>query len=295
MHGGPSPDPTPWPYFHLQVKHPLRDWSKISECQKVIQHRPEGGLYRAVAVNSEGLLAVTDVRNTCVHFLSKDGALVRSIGEGVLSGGGRLCGVAFDGKGNVWVTEWDNHQVRKLSQDGQLLETIHYVGSDDDHFSHPAGVSVSTEGLIYICDHDNHRVTVHDEEGKFLFSFGSEGSGPGCFAGPHDITFGSDGLVYVIDEGNDRVGVWLKEGTFKRDFETKYHPHYIAATSDNHLVITSFLSSIVMVYTLEGELVHEFGGRDSDLGRFDRPWGICVDDNGLVYVADSRNNRVQVF
>ena len=248
MHGGPSPDPTPWPYFHLQVKHPLRDWSKISECQKVIQHRPQGGVYCGVAVNNEGLLAVTDEGNTCVHLLSKDGALVRSIGKGVL--GSRLPGVAFDGKGNVWVTEWDNHQVRKLSQDGQLLQTIHCVGSCIDHFNHPMGVSVSAEGLIYICDCDNHRVTVHDEDGKFLFSFGSEGSGPGCFDRPRGITFGSDGFVYVTDVDNKRVCVWLKEGTFKRDFKTKYRPHYIAATSDNHLLITSMLSSIVMVYTL---------------------------------------------
>ena len=238
MHVGPSLDPTPFPYFHLQLKHPLRDWSKISECQKVIQHRRGGGWYRAVAVNSEGLLAVTDDTNRCVH-LSKDGALVRSIGKGVLDSW--LPGVAFDGKGNVWVTEWDNHQVRKLSQDGRLLQTLRYACSRSDGFNHPMGVSVSTEGLIYICDHDNHRVTVHDEDGKFLFSFGSKGSGPGCFNRPLDITFGSDGLAYVIDEGNYRVCVWLKKGTFKRDFKTKYSPTSIAATSDNHLVITSCL------------------------------------------------------
>ena len=252
---------------------------------------PQDCWYQAVAVNSEGLLAVTEWGNSCVHLLSKDGASVRSIGKEVL--GSWLPGVAFDGKGNVWVTDRNNHKVRKLSQDGRLLQTIHCVGSDD-HFNHPAGVSVSTEGLIYICDHDNHRVTVHDEEGKFLFSFGSKGSGPGCFDRPRDITFGSDGLVYVTVEVNDRVCVWLKEGTFKRDFKTKYHPNYITATSDNHLLITSFFNT-VMVYSLEGELVHEFGGSGSDPGRFYRPWGICVDDNGLVYVADSGNRRVQVF
>ena len=90
--------------------------------------------------------------------------------------------------------------------------------------------------------------------------------------------------------------MWSKEGTFQRDFETKYRPHYITATSDNHLVITSFFSNTIMVYTLGGELVHEFGGEGSHPGRFDRPRGICVDDNGLVYVADWGNKlRVQVF
>ena len=69
----------------------------------------------------------------------------------------------------------------------------------------------------------------------------------------------------------------------------------IAATSDNHLLITSISSHLVMVYTLEGELVHEFGGKGTHPGRFNGPLGICVDDNGVVYVADSPNFRVQVF
>ena len=281
--------------FHLQVKHPLRDWRKIVDCQKVIQHRLEGGEYGGVAVNSEGLLAVTDRENNCVHLLSKNGALVRSIGKGVL--GGSLCGVAFDGKGNVWVTDQANHRVVKLSQNGRRQQTIDRDSSARDCFRYPSGVLISTEGLVYICDHGNHRVTVHDEEGKFLFKFGSKGSGPGRFDYPResDITFGSDGLVYVTDEINWRVCVWSKEGIFQRDFKTKYAPTCIAASSDNHLVLTSFLYNAVMVYTLEGELVHEFVGRGSDLGRFNIPWGICVDANGLVYVADCWNKRVQVF
>ena len=156
-------------------------------------------------------------------------------------------------------------------------------------------MSVSPEGLIYICDSGNHRVTIHDEEGKFQFAVGSKGSGPGCFDKPRDVTFGSDGLVYVTDVGNRRVCVWSKEGTFQRDFTTKYDPWCIAATGDNHLVITSFTSHTVMVYTLGGQLVHEFGGEGSGPGSFIGPSGICVDDSGLVYVADYLNNRVQVF
>ena len=293
MYVGPSLDPTPWSLIHLQVKHPLRDWRKLGECQKVIKHSPEGSWYRAVAMNSEGLLAVTDEVNDCDHLLTKEGALVRSVWKGVV--GGRLSGVAFDLRGNVWIAGYRNNKVVKLSQDGRLLQTIRHAGSESDGLSSPRGVSVSPEGLIYICDSDNHRVTVYDEEGKFLFAFGSKGSGPGCFDNPRDIAFGSDGLVYVSDPGNRRVCVLSKEGTFKRYFQPKYAPTCIAATSDNHLLITSFFSNTVMVYTLEGELVHEFGGEGSHTGRFDRPLGICVDDNGVVYVADWQNKRVQVF
>ena len=279
---------------YLQVRHPLRDWRKLDKCQKVIQHRPGGGMYVGVAVNSDGLLAVTDDESMCIHLLRIDSALVRSIGKGML--GSDLGGISFDLKGNVWVADMGNNKVLKLSQDGRLLQTIDHGVSKSDHFNRPT-MSVSPEGLVYICDSANHRVTVHDEEGMFLFAFGSKGSGPWCFDVPCDVTFGSNGLVYVVDRWNSRVCVWSKEGSFQRDFKTKYAPTCIAATGDNHLLVTSWVShtSTVMVYTLGGALVHEFGGRGSDPGRFNGPYGICVDESGAVYAADFSNSRVQVF
>ena len=274
------------------MKPPPREWRKLGKCQKVIQHSPEGGWYSAVAVNSEGLLAVTDELNCCVHLLTTEGALVRSIGEGML---GSLCGVAFDLKGNVWVTDYKSNKLVKLSQSGQLVQTIHHTHSGSDRFCEPAGVSVSPEGLMYVCDSGKHRITVHDEEGKFLFAFGVEGIGPQQFSSPADIAFGSDGLVYIADELNDRICVWSKEGIFKRDFKTKCRPTSIAATSDNHFLVTSYFSKTVMVYTLEGELIHQFGAEGSQPGMFQGCWGICIDNSGLVYVADVVNKRVQVF
>ena len=276
---------------YLQVRHPLREWRTLGRCQKVIRHKPGSEVYYGVAVNSESLLAVTDEWNTCIHLLRIDGALVRSIGNRVL--GGDLGGITFDLKGNIWVADMGSNEVLELSQDGQLLQTIDHAGSKSDHFNCPDGLSVSPEGLVYICDSGNHRVTVHDEEGMFLFAFGSKGSGPGCFDEPCDVAFGSDGLVYVTDLGNSRVCVWSKEGSFQRDFKTMYDPTCIAATGDNHLLITS--SHTVMVYTMGGQLVHEFEGYGSHPGRFGGPYGICVDDSGAVYVTDYYNSRVQVF
>ena len=242
-------------------------------------------------MNSEGLLAVADQGNRCVHLLSTEGALVRSIGKGVFGIG--LFGVAFDSNGNVWVTDWNKKNIVQLSQDGRVLQTIQDVGRKGNS-SNPLGLSVSPEGLIYICDCDNHRITVHDTKGKFLFMFGSQGSGPGCFDELRDIAFGSDGLVYVTDTESRRVCVWSKEGMFlQRAFQTKYTPDFIAATSDNHLLITSHDSDTVMVYTVGGQLVHEFGG--TSLGRFKDVWGVCVGDNGLVYVVDSENCHVVVL
>ena len=86
-----------------------------------------------------------------------------------------------------------------------------------------------------------------------------------------------------------------KEGGFYTEFKTKYAPTCIAATGNNHLLITTFAFDTVIVYTLGGQLVHELGGSDSDPGSINGPYGICVDDSGAVYVADYYNRCVQVF
>ena len=262
-------------------------------CQKVIQHSLGGGAYGGVAVNSEGLLAVTDDDSECVHLLAKDGTLVRSIGKGQLSD--VLSDVAIDLKGDIWVTDHKSRKAIKLSQDGRLVPTTRCASNESDLLCFPFGITVSPEGLVYICDGDNDRVTVHGEDGKFLFTFGSKGSDPGQFNKPRDVAFGSDGLVYVTDAGNSRVCVWSKQCTFVRHFKTLHPPYFAAATSDNHLLVTSYVSDAVMVYTLDGDLVHQLGGRGKDEGEFRHPEGICIDDDGLVYIADCDNRRIQVF
>ena len=54
---------------YLQVRHPPRDWRKLGKCQMVMQHMPGGGAYCGVAVDSDGLLAVTDFTNKCGNEL----------------------------------------------------------------------------------------------------------------------------------------------------------------------------------------------------------------------------------
>ena len=51
----------------------------------------------------------------------------------------------------------------------------------------------------------------------------------------------------------------------------------------------------VSVFTIEGAYVISFGHHGSEDGCYVYPYGLCVDRDGFVYVADLGNNRVQVF
>ena len=45
----------------------------------------------------------------------------------------------------------------------------------------------------------------------------------------------------------------------------------------------------------DGNYLAQFGSAGLDPGQFDEPVGIAIDENGILYVADTWNQRVQTF
>lgn len=94
---------------------------------------------------------------------------------------------------------------------------------------------------------------------------GVPGKGPGQFAFPRAVAVDGQGRIYVADSGNNRVQVFSADGSFVRQF-----------------------GSTCKLDTKEG---CQGDGR----GQFNEPWGIAVDREGNIYVADTWNHRIQKF
>lgn len=68
-----------------------------------------------------------------------------------------------------------------------------------------------------------------------------------------------------------------------------------AVDAVNGRVYVTGTTQRVDVYDLEGNQIDQFGGFGGDPGKFIDPFGIALDDDGNVYVADKGNARIQVF
>ncbi|MGC9335605.1 MAG: flippase activity-associated protein Agl23, partial [Anaerolineae bacterium] len=104
-------------------------------------------------------------------------------------------------------------------------------------------------------------------------AWGGIGVEAGQFNHPRGIALGPDGKVYVVDSDNHRVQVFDASGNSLRMWGSN-----------------CVLGSGVGCEDLDGDGPMAMGD-----GQFHEPWGIAVDADGRVYVADTWNHRIQVF
>ena len=256
------------------------------KCQKILKC---GGQCWGVA--TKGNHIAVSVPNSIKVYDRSSTDLLHTIGKGQL--GLYLPGVTFYDQENILVSDPYNNNIKMFTIQGPH---VRMTDQGSTTFS-PCGITISPDGHIYVCDEVNYCVCVFDVNGKFLFSFGSFGSGDKSFQYPRDLCFASDGFLYITDVRNSRICVYDKDGKFipNQKFTTTYKPYYIDATDCGHLIVSSWVSGKVMIYTTGGDLVHVFGERGSRLGQFGHPVGVSVDSDGLIYIADCGNHPIQVL
>ena len=93
-----------------------------------------------------------------VHVLSREGALVRTMGEGVLSW--HLGAVCVSMGGDICVTDNERRSVVIFDRKGALVREIGVAGSGIDPIPNCVGIAVSGEGKIILSESFRNRVRV---------------------------------------------------------------------------------------------------------------------------------------
>ena len=254
------------------------------KCQKILKCN---SWFLAMSVSAH-LVAVA-IRGSVDIYSKHNSKLLYTIGEGRL--GARIYGIAFIDEENVLISDLYNGNIKLFSVQGEYVLTMDRGGTD----FRPHGITVGPDGRIYVCDHGEHSVCVFDKKGNFMSSFSSFGCEDGCLSYPSDLCFARDGLLYITDSRNSRVCVYDKTGAFSRHFSTSHSPSGIDATDCGHLVISSENYHKMMIYTTGGDLIHEVGEYGEDMDQFVGIYGVSVDSDGVLYIGDSGNQRIQVF
>ncbi|MBI4518061.1 MAG: 6-bladed beta-propeller [Deltaproteobacteria bacterium] len=164
-------------------------------------------------------------------------------------------------------------------------------------FNTPKGIARGERGEFYIADTLNHRVQKFDASGAFVAAWGHHGREPGLFNEPHALALDHEGNVHVVDTWNHRIQKLAPDGKVLAVYTPAkgfFGPRGIALTQ-NRAYVTDGGNNQVVVFDLAGKYIATFGQAGSAAGQLMQPVGIAVDRQGLIWVVDSGNNRLQAF
>lgn len=179
-----------------------------------------------------------------------------------------------------------------------------------------------SDGHFYlVTDHPRNAILVFDAGGKYLRSIDKG------LQGGHGIDFiksGDEEFIIHVDCGWDfsekgkptkafgGVNILKKDGTLVRSFPspvdlgltkkgTFYGPCDVAVTPDNTiLVVDGYGSNLVLEFSLEGKLIHHWGGSaKDDPATIENGHGISIDladpKNPVVWVSSRSENKLKTF
>jgi streptogramin lyase len=187
-------------------------------------------------------------------------------------------GVATDQSGNVYVADSSNNTIRKISAAGVVTTfagTPGVSGSLDGTgvavFNHSNGVAVDGSGNVYVADLGNLTIRKITPSGTVTTLAGTAGvvgteDGTGLavrFATPSDVAVDESGNVYVTDSYVNTIRKITPAG-----------------------VVTTFAGTANSSGNTDGQ---------GSSARFNGPFGVAVDGNGNVYVADTGNNSIRTI
>ena len=281
--------------FRIAVQENLVKPSKI-----ITSHDDSFGQLWGIACSNNGMWAVADWINNCVHvFDSQDKPIKKFGGRGNRNGQFKYpCDVAFDDNNELYVTDSHNHRVQKFDTHGNYLLQFGGKGESKGKLKYPIGITTHSD-KVYVADRQNNRISVFQKNGDFSNTIGQQ------YLSQHfDISVDVDTYIelVVVDWRHHCIYNFTLDGQCTNTFTTKAAgtiqlkaPCSVTTDPDGLILITDTYNHTVLIFDETGKSLYCFGSQGSDDGEFNYPHGISIAPNGNIYVSDTCNKRVQIF
>ncbi|MGB0099340.1 MAG: NHL repeat-containing protein [Nocardioides sp.] len=208
-------------------------------------------------------------------------------------------GLTVAPNGRVWALDTRGGRIESFPADLATRPTIQSYGSSGDggdELNYPSNADVADDGVVWIADTRNDRLMRFDPATEtFLAPIGGPGSAAGQLQDPMGVAV-TDDVIYVADTGNDRIQKLTLAGAPLATFGTGLAgPQGLEVAPDGSVWVTDTGNSRLV--HLSDDLVDigdGFGSIGTGDHQFFDPHDLAFGNNKM-YVADTYNNRVQVF
>jgi len=130
---------------------------------------------------------------------------------------------------------------------------------------------------------------------RVLLAWGRRGKENGEFSANVGLAIGKDDVIYTSEFRNQRVQKFTTEGKFLGTFPLQTNPGGLAVDPKGNVYVGFWNANKVAAYSFEGKLLREWGKKGTGDGEFQLPGSVAFGPDGLLYVPDQGNSRVQKF
>ena len=252
-----------------------------------------------IAVNSKGLIAVSDQNSHCVLIFDKEGKYLRKFGcKGENAGQLKYpTGVTYLNDDHILVADQFNNRIQQFNvHTGNFVKAFGKQGSGEGELSNPEGLCMDGEGRVAVADWGNNRIQIFAKDGEPVFTFGDSGSEK--LSWPAGCIFHQN-MFIVCDGGNNCLKIFDRSGKFLRKIGEKGKGDgqlnspwglCIEKCSDHHnILVCDPGNKRIVQFSVEGS----FSGKT--VTRLQCPCGIATTSNGRILVTDYEAKKVYVL
>lgn len=202
--------------------------------------------------------------------------------------------LACDGNGRLYVVDMRGNAVVTFTAEGAFLRRWEIRCGDEA--VKPSALALDGRGALLIADARRGCILKLSPSGELLASFypGEENAdNPALVTG---IAVTAGGELFLADQSGECIYRHNRLGDFRQALELtgEASPGAMAMDSSGRLFVAHRWHDFIGVYSTRGRLVRSIGKKGSGDGLFREPAGLAF-RRGVLYVADSRNHRVQIF
>ncbi|UCE58469.1 MAG: hypothetical protein JSU63_13620 [Phycisphaerales bacterium] len=256
---------------------------------------------RAVTADPAGPILVVDKAGRIQRFLA-DGTFDR-VWRMPKTEKGKPVGMTVHPDGRIFVADTHYHRVLIFDQVGNIVGSFGSEGVGDGEFQLPTDVAVDAQGDLYVSEyHENDRITKWSPDLQFIAAFGEDPIEGKRLSRPAGIDIDSEQTLWVADACNHRVVRFSLDGAalsvigeFGREAGELRYPYDVDVSPDGEIMVCEYGGDRLQWFSKDGKSLRTWGSSGRKLGELSGPWGAAYGAQGLVYVVDSLNSRVQIL
>ncbi|XP_064643367.1 tripartite motif-containing protein 2-like [Lineus longissimus] len=189
---------------------------------------------KRIAVNSDGVVYVSDELSECVKMFNEHGCLVSRWGESLFK---NPAGIAINSEGNIVMSDAERCFISIHTPSGILLTKFTSRMLEDTTVPNPYFLTVNADDNIIVSDSYNSCVKVFSKTGQPMYRFGK-----GRLKCPRGIAVDQNGNILVVDSDNHRVLMFDPFGKYLCEILTRLdglcYPMGLTLSKDDKLLIT---------------------------------------------------------